>query len=367
MKSVKSQFGQFFTEEDLCKNVLEIVNTIKPIGGNILEPSFGDGEFIKCLSAYNYTSLDGIEIDKSHFNKCKVPNTFLYNMDFLEFSPSKKYDFIIGNPPYIELCYSFYNKDMQDLINQRYTGLSNGRINLVHIFMKESIDMLNDDGVIAYLLPSAILTSPIYKSIRKLIFNNFNVEYLDEDVKFKGVAIKVCLLIIKKTKNNNNYFYINGDNYFITTNYNAFSEHQTLKDVGFDVSIGEVVWNQKKEYLTDDPTDKVLIYSSNVGKNEIIIGSKRERKQYIKGHDIKYQNCIVVPRTIAKVIKYALVENNKNYIFENHTLVLHHSDLEMLRKVYQNLHNGRYDNILTSFFNSSNLSKGELLSLPFIV
>ena len=43
----------------------------------------------------------------------------------------------------------------------------------------------------------------------------------------------------------------------------------------------------------------------------------------------------------------------------------YHKDLDILEKFYKNLKSGIYNELLNSFFNSSNLTKGELLSLPF--
>lgn len=360
----KSEYGQFFTAEDMCKKVIDIVNNIKPLTGDVLEPSFGNGNFIKYLSLYD-VNVDGVEIDETHFNSYKNSNVNLYNEDFLLYE-NKMYDFIIGNPPYIELCYSFYDKKIQDQIKKKYKGISNGRINLVHIFMKKSMDILKEDGIIAYLLPSAILTSPTYKNIRAEIYNNYNVEYLIEDVSFQNVAIKVCLLVIRKNKTNDNYFYLNNDNYFIMKDYNKFDKtNKTLKDSGFNVSIGEIVWNLNKEKL-NDVSGNILVYSSNIDRNklELIVNNNKEKKQYIQDVDIKYQNCIIFPRTVSKKIKYYYVENNTNMVFENHVLVLTHENKAMLDKVYENLNNGIYDDLLVSFFNSSNLTKGELLSLP---
>ena len=138
MKSDINKYGQFFTELEMCDWVLKIVNDIKKINGNILEPSFGDGSFLDSLSKYNNIKIDGIEIDKKYFNNyVNDKNLSLYNGDFLKFNNKKTYDFIIGNPPYIEICYSFYNKNEQDIIKKKYKNISNGRINLVHIFMEK--------------------------------------------------------------------------------------------------------------------------------------------------------------------------------------------------------------------------------------
>lgn len=365
MRSDINKYGQFFTTPTMCSQTLDIVNKIKPITGNLLEPSFGSGNFVDEMSKLNNVNIDAIEIDKKHFNSYQSNIVNLYNLDFLEFKPTKKYDFIIGNPPYIELCYSFYTKEQQEVIKKKYKGLSSGRINLVHIFMRESFDMLNDDGVIAYLLPSTVLTSPVYKYIRKEIYEKYNIEYLTEDVNFQDVSMKVSLLVIRKTKNTGKYFHLNNDNYFIMENYERFDDSKTIKDFGFNVSIGEVVWNQQKELITDDSNEKVLVYSTNIGYDTIDIQPTRGRKQHIKNKEVRYTNCIIFPRTVSKKIKFYFVKDNQNYIFENHVLVLTHPDLDMLKKFYKNLKSGIYNELLNSFFNSSNLTKGELLSLPF--
>lgn len=367
--SKEGKYGQFFTDIEMCDYVLDIVDKIKKISGNCLEPSFGDGNFIRSLEKYNFDRLVGVEIDKDHFIKYKsnTDDIEIFNDDFLLFNSKIKYDFIVGNPPYIELCYSFYEKKEQEKIKKLYKNISNGRINLVHIFLKRCFDMLNDDGIIAFLLPSSVLTSPIYKKIRKEIFDNYTIEFLKEDINFKGVAIKVSLLIIRKNKKNDNFFFVNNDNYFIMKNYSNFKNTKTIKDYGFNVSIGEIVWNQKKEILTDDSSKNLLIYSNNIKFDSLDILSNRDRKQYIIHESIKHENCIILPRTISKKIKFHYVRNNKNMIFENHVLVLTNDNLELLDRFYINLKSGMYDKLLNSFFNSSNLTKSELLSLPLDV
>jgi adenine-specific DNA-methyltransferase len=371
MKDKINRYGQFFTEENLCDYVLNKINEIKSIKGNILEPSFGSGNFINNLEKYNDINLDGVEIDEMHYNNYinnnYNKNVCLHNIDFLKFNNNKKYDFIIGNPPYIELCYSFYSKEEQLILKNKYKGISNGRTNLVHFFMEKSFSLIEEDGIIAYLLPSSILTSPTYKAVRKYIYDNFNVECLIEDVLFKDVAIKVCLLVIRKKKNNGKYFFINDDNYYIMENYNKFTESKTIKDCGFNVNIGEVVWNQKKEILSNNESDQMLIYSNNIEKNKLKIGVKDNdgKKQYIKGYEIKYKNCIIFPRTVSKKIKYLFIKDNNKFIFENHVLVMTHEKIEYLEEFHSKLESGYYDDMLLSFFNSSNLTKTELLSLPF--
>ena len=154
-KSKEGKYGQFFTVSEMCDDVLNIVDNIKEIGGDLLEPSFGSGNFIDSIvnNGYKFNSIDAVEVDTENFLKYKNSNKNinLYNLDFMKFKSNKKYDFIVGNPPYIELCYSFYDDVDQKNIKTKYKGISNGRVNLVHIFMRESFNLIKDDGVIAYL------------------------------------------------------------------------------------------------------------------------------------------------------------------------------------------------------------------------
>ena len=40
----------------------------------------------------------------------------------------------------------------------------------------------------------------------------------------------------------------------------------TLKDSGFSVNVGKVVWNEKKVLLTSNPAKTRLIYATDIGK-----------------------------------------------------------------------------------------------------
>lgn len=372
MKNKQQQYGQFFTEYNLIDDIIKIFNEKNiEIKGNCLEPSFGDGAFIDKFKQFDL-KIDAYEIDSTIFkNKYNEENITLYNNDFIDTEIDKKYDFIVGNPPYIELAYSFYGAEIKDKINKDYQHLCDGRLNLTHIFIYKCLNLLKDDGILAFLLPSSILTSPYYNKIRKLIHKKCDIIYLKNDVKFKNVAIKVSLLIIKKTNNiTNNHILEYGDNIYLCENCKDFPTNIiTLKDEGFKVNIGEIVWNKHKNILSDIKGDdyKTLIYSTFIKNDNLEIKKIKndEKKTYIKWNNIKYNNCLVIPRTISSKIKFFLVEDNKDFIFENHILVVTNNDINKLIRFYNKLKSGDYDKYINLYFNSSNLSAEELLNLPY--
>ena len=72
---------------------------------------------------------------------------------------------------------------------------------------------------------------------------------------------------------------------FMKTLYN---NSKTLFDLGFNVNVGNIVWNQCKKDLTDDNNKTHLIYSSDITNNKLSIKkySNKEKKNYIDKKEI---------------------------------------------------------------------------------
>ena len=77
--------GQVFTPQFIVSEMLSLRKNF----GSILEPSSGDGAFIKNLDQ----NAVGIEIDSNRYFDNRI-----LNIDFFDYSTEKKFDTIIGNP-----------------------------------------------------------------------------------------------------------------------------------------------------------------------------------------------------------------------------------------------------------------------------
>src|SRR3989338_5705431 len=97
--------GGFYTPEPIANFILRwAVNGNKDC--DVLEPSCGDGVFLKQIKENNFEyksikaiELDPIEADKAR--KIKLPKTKIINQDFYVYfnSTSDKFDLVVGNPP----------------------------------------------------------------------------------------------------------------------------------------------------------------------------------------------------------------------------------------------------------------------------
>jgi hypothetical protein len=88
--------------------------------GNILEPSAGNGNFIKVIHEYDYDDyVTAIEIRDEERNTLEQLADEVIITDFLNWYPNKKYKTIITNPPYsiaqefIEHCFKIADKDTE--------------------------------------------------------------------------------------------------------------------------------------------------------------------------------------------------------------------------------------------------------------
>lgn len=118
--------GGYYTPSHIAKYICDwaVSNETK----SVLEPSCGDGVFIKSLverfeqldrSESVQESILGIELDPVEANKASLDNYIeIINSDFFSYyqddiNTKKKFDAIVGNPPFIR--YQTFNKEYRDI------------------------------------------------------------------------------------------------------------------------------------------------------------------------------------------------------------------------------------------------------------
>ena len=147
----------------------------------VLEPSCGDGVFLdslKQLSILEKTdSVDAVEIEtdeskKVQNNYANYKNVHVLNEDFFEFysrmvSTQKQYDLIIGNSPYIRYQYlTEKQRELQSHILTSHGMKANKLINAWVAFLVACVQLLSENGRIAFVIPAEILQVAYAEDLR---------------------------------------------------------------------------------------------------------------------------------------------------------------------------------------------------------
>lgn len=218
---------QVFTPQ---KNAQELLNAVgykdNLFGKKVAENSCGDGSilaeiverYIVDAIKHKYTidqikvgleqDIWGAEIDKSHIINCKirldeVAASFglsdvswnIFEGDFLRENIVRRFDFVIGNPPYI--TYKELNLEDRIFVRNSFETCSKGKFDYYYAFVEASIKSLKSTGKLAYLIPSNIFKNEFALDLRKYIlpFLTDIYDYCNQKLfvgKLTASAIIVC-------------------------------------------------------------------------------------------------------------------------------------------------------------------------------
>jgi DNA (cytosine-5)-methyltransferase 1 len=204
----------YYTRQDICFTIIkDLPDASKFDKISILEPSVGAGNFIPLIiekyKTVKEVVIDVIDIDKNAINtlklllkKLNIPKNItinLINKDFLLygetnlFNQSKRYDIVVGNPPFGDIS---QNKDLLKLYKKdKYNTDTN---NLFSLFLEKAIQF---GDTVGFIIPKSFLSAPEFNKTRELV-SSFAVEKITDygEKGFKGVKIETISLIINTRK-----------------------------------------------------------------------------------------------------------------------------------------------------------------------
>lgn len=133
--------GQVFTPPVIVERMLGLMRR----QGRVLEPSCGDGAFVRPLQQRS-AQLVAIEYDAA-----QCPQSAL-NIDFFTYPERESFDTIIGNPPYVKA------RDIHPETAQRLrSSVLNGHANLYFYFIEKCVRQLRPNGELIFITPRDFL------------------------------------------------------------------------------------------------------------------------------------------------------------------------------------------------------------------
>ena len=228
------KIGKYYTPQNYVSLLTGLVleyyfkeNKLSKI--TILDPSCGDAIFLadvinqlKSKRGTYYKNLKievtGFDIDKSALKKAKdriencadITNTAvrLVHGDILIGSKpagSKKFDIIIGNPPWVSLLgkhrQNYYSKKKYDYISNRYP-ISKYRPNLFEMFIWRSFELLKSGGYLAFVVPDRLFNNSQLEVLQDYIFKKTKLKKLILNINFKKVISDNIMFILQNKEPN---------------------------------------------------------------------------------------------------------------------------------------------------------------------
>jgi SAM-dependent methyltransferase len=202
-KEERSKLGQHFTHKELVRLIMDKITLNKD--NLILDPTCGAGAFlIECLNDNNVNNIYGVDIDSKALELCrlnlekkhKINDENLIRADFINDSvfQDKKFDIIIGNPPFKNLKSNEYNTK-EKIYNEAIKGIANSAT----LVLRKSFELLKDGGFLGFVLPKNFLRVNSFEKIRTFLLKNSKILYLiDVDHHFKDVRCDQILIIVQK-------------------------------------------------------------------------------------------------------------------------------------------------------------------------
>ncbi len=195
-----NQFISFVeTPPEISQLMVKLIN--QPKNCHILDSGCGKGIFLKTLISSGFTNIDGIEIDPGlcDYLRSSFKDIELYNDDFLIWKSPKKYNVIIGNPPY-----SHYNSLPKKIQKEVFSLTKTRESDIYYSFIIKSIELLRENGELIYIVPYQFFYNTHAEIVRKKILENGYFEILidlDEVRLFEGEHPETIIFKFVKTEN----------------------------------------------------------------------------------------------------------------------------------------------------------------------
>ena len=210
--------GGYYTPNAYAEYVAKWVLEKNP--QHILEPSCGDGAFVRASEKYlkdKKTAITCFELMQAEAEKVielgaklDLPGLNVQCQDFIEYANKliknndRAFDAIVGNPPFIR--YQFIEPVFQEraeecfkLLGQKFTKLTNSWV----VFIFACIALLKEGGRLGMVIPSEILHVLHAKELRKYIMENSSTVMVinPKELWFKGTSQGTVMLLLEKKKN----------------------------------------------------------------------------------------------------------------------------------------------------------------------
>lgn len=206
-----------------------ILKIAKTIYGNDID----DESIDICKLRIYFLLINKLQSKESYIKLAEIIDERFFTIDYIEKSKKikKKFDIIVGNPPYVE--YGKYQKENK-------CELENNFGNVYADILKNSMDMSNENTVLGYIIPLSYISTPRMSKIRKIIYENSEKQFLlnfadRPDCLFTGVHQKLTILIYRLGNGNKDIYSSNYKHWYKEERKELLNGREITKINNYDI------------------------------------------------------------------------------------------------------------------------------------
>ena len=243
--------GEYYTPQEVSELLTRLTVVGKKEVNKVYDPACGSGslllKFAKVLGKNNVRNgFFGQEINLTTYNLCRI-NMFLHDIDFDKFDiacedtllnpqhwDDEPFEAIVSNPPY---SIKWPGDDNPLLINDsRFSpaGVLAPKSKADLAFIMHSLSWLSTNGTAAIVcFPGIFYRGGAEQKIRKYLIDNNFVDCVIQlpDNLFFGTPIATCIMVLKKSKNDNATLFIDATKYCVKVTNNNKLTDDNIKDI----------------------------------------------------------------------------------------------------------------------------------------
>ncbi|MDZ4171984.1 MAG: Eco57I restriction-modification methylase domain-containing protein [Methanobacteriaceae archaeon] len=154
---------------------------------------------IKCGNSLIGPEIYDLKLNNDSINRI---NPFDWN----EFPEIDGFDAVIGNPPYIRIqAMKAWAPIEVEQYKKNYISASKGNYDIYVVFVEKGLELLNDKGILGFILPHKFFNATYGQPLRTLISEGKNLDklvYFGHNQIFEKASTYTCLLFLSKEKKN---------------------------------------------------------------------------------------------------------------------------------------------------------------------